>query len=116
MRLYPHKRTTIHNLCCDYIIAEVICQPLRLPPLPQALHLPNFFVGEAKVEIVATISSFDLILLSVAIEVFFSANVQSLANFTSPKAVFLSGMLQQSLTRIGEQLPNILFSAQKLFL
>ena len=39
------------------------------------------------VEIVATISSFYLILLSVAFEVFFSANVQSLANFISPNAV-----------------------------
>lgn len=46
------------------------------------------------VEIVTTISSFDLIYLSVAIEVFFSANVQSLANFTSPQAVFCLSVLQ----------------------
>ena len=41
-----------------------------------------------KVEIVATISSLYLILLSVAIEVFLSANVLHLANFISPNAVF----------------------------
>lgn len=47
-----------------------------------------------KVEIVATISSLYLILLSVAVEVFFSANVLHLANFIPPNAVFRLSLLQ----------------------
>ena len=47
-----------------------------------------------RVEIVATISSLYLILLSVAVEVFFSANVLRLANFISPNAVFRLSLLQ----------------------
>ena len=70
------------------MIARGFCQPLLLPPLPQALNFPNVFLKGNYVEIVATISSFYLILLSVAIEVFFSANVLHLANFTSPHTVF----------------------------
>ena len=50
---------------------------------PRRSILLSLTRGEV-VEIVATISSFYLILLSVAIEVFFSANVLHLANFTSP--------------------------------
>ena len=47
-----------------------------------------------KVEIVATISTLYLILLSVAIEVFLSANVLHLANFIPPNAVFRVSLLQ----------------------
>ena len=53
-----------------------------------------------KVEIVATISSLYLILLSVAVEVFLSANILHLANFISPNAVFRLSVLQASLTQI----------------
>ena len=64
------------------------------------------------VEIVATISSFDLILLSVAIEVFFR-KCSPPRKFHLTVSRFLMSMLQQSLTGIGEHFPQHLVNGTK---
>ena len=77
------------------------------------LTIPN--ARGYEVENVATFSSFYLIYLSVAIEVFPSANVLNLANFTSPNAVLIGYVAGKPNTKIADSQYRASFHFARLF-